>query len=114
MNRNTTFALVFTSLISLPAAAASFNCERAQTPTEHAICEHRNVNDADVKMATTYKIINRLVPMGTRSAIRDEQVRWLALRDRCGQSIECLAQVYQMRQQKLEQYMQRVYQQGPF
>ena len=65
-------------------------------------------------MATTYKIINRLVPMGTRSAIRDEQVRWLALRDRCGQSVECLTQVYQIRQQKLEQYMQRVYQQGPF
>ena len=45
---------------------------------------------------------------------RLRRVRWLALRDRCGQSVECLTQVYQMRQQKLEQYMQRVYQQGPF
>lgn len=94
--------------------AASFNCEKARTQTEHAICEHRAVNDADVKMVTTYNIIRRLVPMGTRGVIQDEQVRWLQLRDQCVDSSRCLIEVYKMRQQKLETYMDRVYRQGPF
>ena len=40
-------------MLSVAGHAASFSCEKARTPTEHAICEHRAVNDADVKMATT-------------------------------------------------------------
>ena len=74
----------------------------------------RAVNDADVKMATTFYIIKRLVPMGTRGVIQDEQVKWLQLRDQCGHSIRCLSEVYQMRQQKLDIYMARIYEQGPF
>lgn len=94
--------------------AASFKCENAQTQTEHAVCEHRVLNDADVKMATTYNIIRRLVPMGTRGAIQDQQVKWLQLRDQCRDNVSCLTDVYKMRQQKLDIYMERVYKQGPF
>ena len=36
-------------MLSVAGHAASFSCEKAKTPTEHAICEHRAVNDADVK-----------------------------------------------------------------
>jgi uncharacterized protein len=38
---------------SMHAQAASFNCDKAKTTPEHAICEYRQINDADVKMATT-------------------------------------------------------------
>lgn len=94
--------------------AASFKCDAAKTKTEHAICEHRVLNDADVKMATTYNIIRKLVPMGTRGVIQDQQVKWLQLRDQCQDNVKCLSDVYQMRQQKLDIYMDRVYKQGPF
>ncbi len=63
---------------SMHAQAASFNCDKAKTTPEHAICEYRQINDADVKMATTYTILKRLVPMGTRGMIQDEQVKWLS------------------------------------
>lgn len=106
--------VVFFSLLSGSVYAASFNCDKAQTATEHTICEHRAINDADVKMATTYNILKRLVPMGTRGVIQDEQVKWLQLRDQCGNSSPCLIEVYKMRQQKLNLYMERVYQHGPF
>ena len=99
---------------SMHAQAASFNCDKAKTTPEHAICEYRQINDADVKMATTYTILKRLVPMGTRGMIQDEQVKWLQLRDQCGDSSRCLSEVYKMRQQKLDMYMDRVYKQGPF
>ena len=96
------------------ANAASYDCQKAKTLTEHAVCDHRALNDADVKMATTYSIIKRLVPMGTRGVIQDEQVKWLSMRDQCRDNVNCLSDVYKMRQQKLDIYMDRVYRQGPF
>ena len=108
------YSLTFFSLCSATAYAASFSCDQAKTATEHAICEHRAINDADVKMATTYNIVKRLVPMGTRGIIQDDQVKWLQFRDQCGNSSRCLTEVYKLRQQKLDTYMDRVYRQGPF
>ena len=109
-------SLLFLSLLVAGTAlqAASFNCTKAQTQTEHAVCEHRALNDADVKMATTYSIIKRLVPMGTRGAIQNEQFKWLELRDQCRDNASCLTDVYKMRQQKLDLHMDRIYKQGPF
>ncbi len=100
--------------LSLNIQAASFNCDHAQTKTEYAICEHHHLNDADVKMATTYNIIRKLVPMGTRGVIQDQQVKWLQLRDQCGDNVSCLNEVYKMRQQKLDIYMNNIYKKGPF
>lgn len=96
------------------AQAASFDCQKAHTPTEHAVCSHRALNDADVKMAATYGIVKRLMPMGTRGEIQDQQVKWLQLRDQCRDNASCLSDVYRMRQQKLDLYLERVYRQGPF
>ncbi|MEF9958026.1 MAG: hypothetical protein RR767_12645 [Acinetobacter sp.] len=108
------YVLTVFTCISSATQAASFNCDKAQTQTEYAICEHRNLNDADVKMATTYNIIRKLVPMGTRGVIQDQQVKWLQLRNQCQDNVSCLTDVYKMRQQKLDIYMNGVYQQGPF
>lgn len=107
---------IFLGLMYLPwqVSAASFNCAKAQSKTEHQICETQSLNDADVKMATTYNIVRRLVPMGTRSMIQTEQVSWLKLRDECQNNVDCLKHMYQMRQQKLELHMDRIYKQGPF
>ncbi|OTG80740.1 lysozyme inhibitor LprI family protein [Acinetobacter sp. ANC 4648] len=111
-----TFAFIVFNLLtaSLSIQAASFKCESAQTKTEHAVCEHRGLNDADVKMVTTYNIVRKLVAMGTRGVIQDQQVKWLALRNQCQDNVSCLSEVYKMRQQKLDIYMNYIYEQGPF
>lgn len=115
MKKTFIFSLIFGAIfLTAHAHSASFQCEKAKTQTEHQICENLELNDADVKMATTYNIVRRLVPMGTRSMIQTEQIRWLQLRDECQDNIECLKHVYQMRQQKLEMHMDRIYRQGPF
>ncbi len=108
------FIFMISSIFLTHTYAASFECAYARTSTEHAICDNLAVNDADVKMATTYKTVNKLVPMGTRSVIRDEQVKWLAMRDRCGKGEVCLKEVYKLRQQQLDIYLQRIYKKGPF
>lgn len=105
---------VLTSLIAMGSEAASFDCARAETMTEQKICHQLSLNDADVKMATSYNILKRLVPMGTRSVIQDEQVKWLRLRDQCRDNLRCLTEVYTMRQQRLDLYLQRIYQRGPY
>lgn len=106
--------LIFISLASVHSYAASFDCKKQLTVTEQAICKNLSLNDADVKMTTTYTILRRLVPMGTRSVIQDEQVKWLQFRDRCNDSVECLEQVYHMRQQKLNLHLDRIYRNGPY
>lgn len=108
------FITLMIFLIANSVQAASFNCEKAATKTEHAVCKYLQLNDADVKMATTYNIIRKLVPMGTRGVIQDQQVKWLQLRDQCQDNVSCLNDVYKMRQQKLDIYMNQVYRQGPF
>lgn len=107
--------LIFSSVGCIQiSSAASFNCQRAVSKTEHAVCEHRLLNDADVQMVTTYNIVRRLVPMGNRSMIQTEQVKWLNLRNQCQDSFECLKNIYQMRQQRLDLHLDRIYKQGPF
>lgn len=105
--------VLFSASLSI-SQAASFNCERAQTKSEHAICEHRSLNDADVELVTTYTIVGKLVAMGTRGVIQDQQVKWLQQRNQCQNNLSCLTRSYQIRQQQLEMYLNRIYQQGPF
>ena len=103
-----TFLLLMAGL-SLHVEAASFNCERATTSTEKAICAKMSLNDADVKMATSYTILRKLVPMKERSMIQEEQMKWLQLRDQCHDHAKCLSDVYQMRQQKIDLHLNQIY-----
>lgn len=109
---------VFIAFISMFTAshanAASYDCNKAKHVTEQQICAHLNLNDADVKMATSYQIIQKLVPMGTRGAIQDEQVQWRKQRNLCRVKIECIEKSYQIRQLELDLHLQRVIEQGPF
>ena len=96
------------------AQAASFDCTRARRADEVAICGNRSLEDADVKMATTYSLLLPLVGMGTRAMLRDEQTAWLAGRGRCGSSVSCIAASYRARTQRLEAIFGRIVEQGPF
>lgn len=97
-----------------PAAAASFDCRKARTADEKAICANRDLNDQDVRMDQLYGITRHLVPMGGRGAIMDDQRAWLAARKTCGGNRACLARSYDNRIRQLNTVMERVYQQGPF
>lgn len=109
--------VVAASLLTLGAgraSAASFDCGKARTPDEKTICADRALNDQDVRMAQLYQITQRLVPMGSRDAIKDRQTVWLRERNRCRGERRCLSRAYDQRIGELDQVMQRVYRQGPF
>ena len=48
------FVVIWLSSIGFSAQAASFDCKKAQTVTEHTVCDHRQLNDADVKGDNLY------------------------------------------------------------
>lgn len=103
--------------LALPAAAgaAGFDCTRASQADERAICAHRALNDRDVTMSVLYRLDQRLVPMGSRDAIRRDQAAWLGRRRACGADTACLARSHDRRIAELQAVIDtRVYPRGPF
>jgi uncharacterized membrane protein YkvA (DUF1232 family)/uncharacterized protein YecT (DUF1311 family) len=97
-----TFGATFAS--TAPAAAASFDCERSDLAAdEKAICDTRSLNDADVKMVTTFDILTTLLPMGNRDKLKEDQSAWLKKRQDCGADAQCLADAYAERMKELDE-----------
>ena len=102
--------LIWAGMAAAPggaAEAASFNCARAGTPSERAICGSRALEDRDVEMATIFGLIRPVFAMGARGAFMDEQNAWLVQRNRCGGDRACLTRRYDERIAALRQSYQR-------
>ena len=82
-----------------PARAASFDCAKAGTPTEKAICKDPAVSKLDDQVAAAFKTAQGLWPAGSWSTyIRTEQREWLKDRnDICKADVACLKQDYERR-----------------
>jgi len=92
------------SFASHPASAASFDCEKTDLAAdEKVICATRALNDADVKMVTTFDILTTLLPMGNRGTLQDEQSAWLKKRQTCGGDAECIRNAYAERMKQLDE-----------
>lgn len=87
-----------------PAMAASFDCERPDLAAdEKVICDTRALNDADVKMVTTFDILTSLLPMGNRGKLQDEQTVWLKRRQACAADAACIGKAYDERLKQLQE-----------
>ncbi|HQR88404.1 MAG: hypothetical protein B7Z44_14955 [Caulobacter sp. 12-67-6] len=96
------------------ASAASFDCRKARTADEKAICAERSLNDKDVRMDVLYGVNKRTLAMGGRGALMDQQRDWLRDRRACGGNKACLNRAYDRRLGDLEKSMERIYSNGPF
>lgn len=73
--------------------AASFDCTKASTPVEHAICANAQLSRLDEKLALAY----RDAIAGTAAdSIRQTQRDWMRMRDACSNDA-CLEQAYTQR-----------------
>ncbi|HPD93929.1 MAG: hypothetical protein H6900_15595 [Rhodobacter sp.] len=96
------FALIL-ALAPAAAGAASFDCTLPTlTPNELAICNNRDLNDADVQMVTTLHLLSGLFGMGRRGAMMDDQRAWLQGRMACGADVACIRESYARRLQELQ------------
>ena len=84
------------------ARAASFDCGKAHTPDERAICATRDLNDQDVRMATMFHMLRGMRAMGVTGSMGERQRAWLAERRRCGADRRCIASAYATRLRELQ------------
>lgn len=101
-------------LAPIAAHAASFDCAKARAADEKAICRHRALEDADVRMATMFELEGHLLAMGGRGALQDAQVAWLKQRRRCGADVACLTRSYDRRLAELQRTFDTIAARGPF
>lgn len=96
------------------AHAASFDCGKAQTADEKAVCADRALNDQDVEMSVLYIQLKPLLGMGARGDMEDEQVAWLKRREACGGDRTCLSKAYEERLLQLRRGFEALAKRGPF
>ena len=104
----------FLTAVPQPAHAASFDCDKAQTADEKAVCADRALNDQDVEMSVLYTQLKPLLGMGARGDMDDEQVAWLKRRATCGSDRSCLSKAYEDRVLQLRRGFEALAKRGPF
>lgn len=96
----TTTAVLF-GLFSLAAQAASFDCAKASTPVEKAICAESRLSDLDEQLAFSYK--HTAETTVDIDSLRAGQRAWLKSRNQCRDNA-CLVNAYQQRIDELDRY----------
>jgi uncharacterized protein len=99
----TGYLLLATS--ALHAQVASFDCRKAATASEHAVCDSSELGRKDVTVAAYYQLLLRLKPamagMTYREfddSVRAAQRQWVQHdRDACGGDTACLQHAYDQR-----------------
>jgi uncharacterized protein len=111
-------AALLSGLAALAAAsavhAASFDCAKAASADEKAVCANLALNDQDVRMGLLYQLTPGLVAMGQRGDLQDGQVQFLKDRKACAASVPCIAALYAERIAVMMAIMTTVAQNGPF
>ena len=78
----------------------SFDCDRASTPTEKAICSSEMLSRLDRALAIVYKKKRAKLAAGSENLapFLDEQRQWNKKRSSmCGNNVQCLSRIYQER-----------------
>ena len=104
MMRKTYLVFSLGFLLCMLAHAASFDCTKAKSVTEKAICSTPALSAADGEMAAAYKAWLAAAPADWAAGIRENQLAWLRVRnascpasDTSDPVATCLGDVYKMR-----------------
>ncbi|MCP4303861.1 MAG: hypothetical protein GY788_03070, partial [bacterium] len=74
-----------------------FDCTKATTPTEHAICDNPQLSSLDEQTAGLYyTLISGGVPdaQATVAEVKKAQAQFLTKRNACGANYNCLIDAY--------------------
>ena len=90
-------ALLFSIAIAFPSliGAASFDCSKAASKNELAICSDPELSSLDEVLAATYKQTRSIVT--DTKKLRNEQVNWIKSVATCEGNVDCLIGAYRDR-----------------
>ena len=77
--------------------AASFNCGRATSCTEHVICQTPQLSRLDSRMTRLYDELQDMASRRGARRLLNSQRAWLDNRDSCGCNANCLVGMYESR-----------------
>ena len=103
------FALLLSSLLMLigtnPIQAEthpSFDCRKATTEVEKAICAHTDFAYFDARMEQIWKILlTAFDDDGMKARLRQDQAAWLTVRNNCKENSACIGDAYRNRLSQL-------------
>lgn len=83
------------------AQAVSFDCQKAKTFIEKAICQNPDLSQLDDELGSLYQIA--LTDNKTPAVFKKQQLTWLKQRDTC-QTVDCVKKSYKQRIATLNKY----------
>lgn len=105
MSSRLSLPLLFcTALLPMIAQTASYDCTRATTAAEIAVCNNPSLNRMDEDLAVQYRSLLNESPPPRAAALRDDQRSWLVARNSCGADVRCLRARYEERLARLNEY----------
>ncbi|WP_150622260.1 lysozyme inhibitor LprI family protein [Pandoraea horticolens] len=87
-------SVVVSLLAPLASHAASFDCTKAASATEKAICADAKLSKLDSDLAVVWKRVSRA---SSTPSLVASQLQWLKRRDTCGADVACLSTRYNER-----------------
>ncbi len=94
LNKTIISALSLLLLATLALPAQAFDCSKARSTTEKAICKNSSLKALDSRMSRSYvKAMNQISSQNGKT-LRKSQYIWLASRNKCGSNVSCLKQRY--------------------
>ena len=97
--------IMLTWTVTNVSLAASFDCRKASSITEKAICSSKRISLLDNFMAISYKTQLSSSSKEERIKVTEEQKQWNRnIRDGCGNSLQCLDKSYQERLEGVLQF----------
>jgi uncharacterized protein len=108
---NTAIVAGLFAMGSAAHAAPSFDCNRAETKTEIAICGSSPLADADSQMANLFTQLKSELPPDSDagSKVLAEQKKWLGSLGFCNGEQGCLLGEYQARISQLNMYLSQIH-----
>jgi len=79
----------------------SFDCRKAKTASERAICADPALSEKDRTVTQLYKRLRRALGKEPRAAAKELQRTWLRKREQCGDSRSCVNRTYDARIREL-------------
>jgi uncharacterized protein len=104
--KSLSLALLLSAGIGGVTKAASFDCNKATTETEIAICNDPELSALDERLSGVY-VRGRQVTKnvsGSNLEIQNNQIDWLNKRNQCGSETSCLLLAYQTRLEELKEF----------
>ena len=97
--------MIFIGSVGVNASASTnmgpfFDCDKASTATEKAICSSEMLSNLDRELASAYKVAKGNIDKKSKNliALRNQQRQWLKKRSStCVDNVQCLARMYQER-----------------